>query len=601
LCKDVIGKVLKIHNWGVFRGRHSFDLEHVPQSGEGDRHLTVFSGHNGAGKSTLFQAIALALHGSLALGDRVSRQAYSDFLLSRLHRRSADGTPLVSNQGGVELGFLYMQSGQPFEILVKRYWRRTSRNVLETLTVLQDGEPSDVDPADYQIWLNDLVPPGLASLSFFDAERLDALANPEQHNGLLGKTLHRLLGLDLVERLQADLDYYTRRGGGGGRVSRLREEVLQRQAVVDDLIAQLDQLQSEAEALLAQQSDLEAELASQERRLAAAGGNYAARRPMLQERLGDVEGEIEDIADQLRKLSAGLLPFALAPELCQSLSQRLVQEVDVRRRRAANQSWQERVDHLEAAIRGDELWHSLETSPLARQTLSQRLVRMLHEQAPSDGTGEQLSLHHLAESEEEQLQSWITQALQALPQQVQTLGQRMRALRSERQRVEEDLNRAPDDEVLAPIHAEIMRLQDALTGLQRQQKDLDKRIGALQFRRDERARELQHAAERLAAAQGGEQQLALAEQSKLVLRTYQDALTRQRLGMLEERLVAAFNTICRKEHLLKDACINPTVVTSGLHSISQEVVLPKGETRGESTLVLLDGAPAGEKELAYDA
>ncbi|MBC8253642.1 MAG: DNA sulfur modification protein DndD [Ardenticatenia bacterium] len=563
---------LTVHNLGVFRGRQDFNLTPVRQTDGSYRHLTVVSGHNGAGKTTLFQALALALHGSLALGDRVSRQAYNDFLLSRLHRHSEAGTPVVSDEGSVALSFQYVQSGCPLRIQVERFWQRNGHNVQETLTVLRDGQRLDVDPVDYQIWLSDFVPPGLTPLCFFDAERLEALANPEQHNGLLGETLRRLLGLDLVERLQTDLAYYTRRRGGGQKVDRLQKEVLRHQDALDALNVELTQLHAEAEALAADQDNLEAELVRQERRLLAEGGSYADRRPVLQERLLAVQKEIETTANQLRELSAGLLPFALAPELCQTLSQRLVQEADMRRHQAADQLWQEQVARLEAVLQGEELWHDVEVPLYDRTTLAQRLVRMLRERETLYKVHEQPVLHHLAEPEQEQLQGWIAQALRALPQQVQALGQRMQALRSERRRIEEDLSRAPDDEILAPIHAKIMHLETDLSDLRRQQKALNEQTGALRFQRDEQARQLQRMADQLAAAQANERQLELAERSKLVLKVYQDALTRQQLGTLEEGLVAAFNAICRKEHLLIGAFIEPNDFHVQLHGTNGHIL-----------------------------
>ena len=82
---------LTVDNLGVFRGRHSLDLRPARAAeGEGTRGLTVVTGENGAGKSTLFRALGLALHGSLSLGNGVSRKAYNDFLLNRLHRQDAD-------------------------------------------------------------------------------------------------------------------------------------------------------------------------------------------------------------------------------------------------------------------------------------------------------------------------------------------------------------------------------------------------------------------------------------------------------------------------------------------------------------------------------
>lgn len=199
---------LTVENLGVFRGRHDFNLMPTQQADSARRHLTIITGHNGSGKTTLFQAMTLALHGPLALGDRVTRQEYSDFLLSRLHRRDSVGSSQLSEAAGVTLSFEYVQSGQPIRIQVERQWRLEGKHVTERLSVLEDGKPPDVKPEDYQTWLHDLVPVGVAPLCFFNAERLDALASLEQYNGQLGEVLRRLLSLDLVERLQSDLQYY---------------------------------------------------------------------------------------------------------------------------------------------------------------------------------------------------------------------------------------------------------------------------------------------------------------------------------------------------------------------------------------------------------
>jgi DNA sulfur modification protein DndD len=548
---------LTIHNWGVFRGRHDFNLAPAHPSDGAHRHLTIVCGPNGAGKTTLFQALALALHGRLALSDRMSHQAYSDFLLNRLHRYNKNGTSATADEGDVALTFQYIQSGRPLRIQVERRWERRGQNVSETLTVLQDGEPPDVDPAEYQNWLNDLVPPGLAPLCFFDAEHLNALASPEQHDGLLGETLRRLLGLDVVERLRGDLEHYTLRRGGTRKADRLRQEIVQQQAAVDALSAQLSQLRTEAKALADERAKLEAALTHQEHRLAAEGGTYAARRPALKQQLALVQKEIESLNEQLGELSAGLLPFALVRELCQTLSLRLAQEAELRRGQIAGEFWQERITTLEFALKGDSLWKGLNVPEKVRRTIVNRLVRLLRKTATANAAGHQPLVHHLAEREQQRLQEWIAQALHTVPQQVQALGARLRALQAERRQIERDLQRAPDDELLAPLRAEIARLETALADVRKQQVVLNDRITKLEFQRDEQARQLQRTADELAIAQAHERQLALAERSKLALRVFEDALTRERLGALEEALVSAFNTICRKEHLLTAARINP--------------------------------------------
>ncbi len=60
-----------LENFGVYGGRYEFDL--TPRSdGHFNRPIVLFSGKNGVGKTSFVEAIRLCLHGSMALGGRVS-------------------------------------------------------------------------------------------------------------------------------------------------------------------------------------------------------------------------------------------------------------------------------------------------------------------------------------------------------------------------------------------------------------------------------------------------------------------------------------------------------------------------------------------------
>src|SRR5437588_6292387 len=111
---------LTVDNFGVFRGKHSFELAPRFQNDHWQR-LTVFSGHNGAGKTTIFQAMMLALHGLHYFGDLTNPQNYHNFLRSRMHHPPEMKQTDV-NDSGVALSFRYVQSGQPFDIQVERRW-----------------------------------------------------------------------------------------------------------------------------------------------------------------------------------------------------------------------------------------------------------------------------------------------------------------------------------------------------------------------------------------------------------------------------------------------------------------------------------------------
>src|ERR1043165_8190408 len=124
---------LTVNDIGLFRGRHDFDLAPSRAEDGSPHNLIVIKGANGVGKSTLFQSIALALHGRLALGDRVSEKDYNDYLRQRLHRSGRGEYAGPSSEGSVALSLQYVLSGKPLHVEVERQFNREGLRVNETL------------------------------------------------------------------------------------------------------------------------------------------------------------------------------------------------------------------------------------------------------------------------------------------------------------------------------------------------------------------------------------------------------------------------------------------------------------------------------------
>src|SRR5205823_813065 len=120
------------------------------------------------------------------------------------------------------------------------------------------------------------------------------------------------------------------------------------------------------------------------------------------------------------------------------------------------------------------------------------------------------------------LQEWIAKSLHSIPQQVQTWGERLRELQAEQRRLEEDIQRAPEVESIAHLHAEMERLRKSLVEVQKRLANLAEERGRVRFQREEQYRLCQQASAQLEAAALVERQMALATRSKIVLRTYQD-------------------------------------------------------------------------------
>src|SRR5258705_2976785 len=574
---------LSLHNFGVFRGHQKFDLSPTIKPDGSTRHLVLIRGQNGVGKSTLFRAMALALYGSRALGERVSRKDYSDFIAGTLHRPSQNGASAPSDQGGIGLTFQYVRSGEALQIQIRREWCRTTNGMRETLSILCNDSPPDVDPADFQMWLDEFVPQGLEPLCFFDVEQMDAFAAAGETNGFIGGALHRLLGINLANRLSSDLERYTvMQGGGSKAIDRLRTDMLEAEAAQVKNNEKLESLQSEVKALTDRQNAVESDLGVQERLLASEGGTYSARRPVQEERLTTIQKEIEETKAEVHTLMSDLLPFCVVPRLCEALRIRLSRELEVQRLITANLVWEERVAKVKKALKKDELWSGIKVSAKIRKGFVDRLIRELSS-APK-GTLESRIIHNLAESEHQQLQSWISQTLQAIPEQARTICKKLAELQTEERKTRAELQRVPDENAIAPVHTEILRLESVLDELRAQRVVLGEEIGVVKFQRDQEERKLQNLQEKLRKAQMSERRLALADKSKLALRKYSDALLGQKLGEFEQELVVRFNSICRKEHLLDAVHINRVDYSIQLH-------------RSKNQMLSLSELSAGERQL----
>src|ERR1700709_2414004 len=276
----MIFKSLELQDFGIYAGRQRLDLE-----AKRNRPVLLAGGTNGAGKTTLLESFTLFLHGLRALDARVSQEAYEAHIRSRFHVAPNEN---AAEECAITLAFDHVQSGRSSDYVVSRRWRRTSSgSVKEALSLALDGaEIDDLSDASRQDFLDSLLPPGLAGFFLFDGEQIQALADDEKGE-YLADAVKRLLGLDLIDRLQVDL-----RRSPGRSTSKEDDELersvneAERQTV--DAKEQVALAKETRAMLQAEQDQLDRRLGRARERLRARGGH--PRRRTRQAGEGSPEG-----------------------------------------------------------------------------------------------------------------------------------------------------------------------------------------------------------------------------------------------------------------------------------------------------------------------
>ena len=575
-------KKIVIENFGVYEGVHEFDLKTNSKNKGSDQNLVIIKGPNGSGKSTFFRAVVLALFGRQALGSRISNREYEEYLLARFHKQRFADKSIKKQNVSIRLVLDYVESGKNHEITIHRYWERNGTKVTENLSLLKNDTPPDVQEVDYQTWLNDLFPPGLKTILSFDAEDMSSLIRAKNDEELK-KVVKRLLGLHLVEQLEADLEYYLRNKGGGSKYNSLKDEILSKQKAIDEYNAQIKKLKNEIEENEGEEKDLTKDLKRYERELSSEGGDYAARRPLIKERIEQLDEEIEKYENKIREICTGLLPFALAPNLSQKLNKRLESELELHRKKITSEYLNEKIDVLSEKLSKSSIWKDFKLNSKQSKKMVQYLRESLEEEI--EETGETKSLvHELAENDILKLQGWIQEVENSIPELGIHLSGELKEKKQEKAEHQEYLNRAPDDDKLEPLFDKIREAENRIREIRKESKKKTEELGSLQFKLEEVEREQDKLIDKLKDIEKESRKFSLAEKSQLALKSYHESLANDQLQKLCDELVTCFNRICEKNQLLSNAEIDTDTFEVTLTDKSNETMPVNDLSMGESQI-----------------
>ena len=502
---------LVLTDYGVYQGKAIFDLS------SDDKPIIIFGGKNGAGKTTILESIKVCLYGPRGIGRKVSRKDYEEHIRNRIHRHRNAIVPL--NHTSISLSFDYSIFGNEQNYEIIRSWKIKQDSFQEQLIIFVNGKlMTNVPEEHWQDYIDDLVPPNIADLFFFDGEKIQALVIDNFNEQSLSNEVKRLLGLNIVEKLQADLETYQYKQKKENAVAHLRiklEEAEKNYKIIDqnyqNKLQEVGHCQSELEHIQGQIEKLELQISLE-------SSGYALKRDNLKNQLSRTHIELELIEKQLHELTAGLLPFALVPELCRELEAQLIAEGEFQKWQASKSLLEPKIFQMQQTICTDEFWSKVNGNlPLPERNDMINQISALLEGliGPIDNQSENKVIHHVSDYERFQLISWIGESIQFIPDQTQSIGEKISFLEKTQHDITVKLRNVPDDEVLRPLMENLKsgkRVEDRLIMVEKTQKVLDEIISEI---------------------------------------------TNRKMSVLENLIVSKFNELSRKPDLVKKVSINP--------------------------------------------
>lgn len=547
----MIFKTVELENYGLFQNA-IFDL--APRNEGGQRkNIVLFGGKNGAGKTTLLEAVRLCLYGQRSRGTRVRRRDYEAFLKGRIHRPRAHANSL--SEAAVALEFEHVHAGEKTTYRVERRWRDTGKAVEEDFSVSSPSRTQQTiafDQAHWEEFIQELIPPGVSQLFFFDGEKIQALAEEEGRGSELARSIKSLLGLDLAERLDADLTTYLRRQdeirSGGSTDARLNEikSNLESSHVRRTRLKQ-DQAQMNSRIL-----SLESQVDAVEARISEEGGSYARHREQLVAMRGASEEALKQIRAEVRELCDDLLPFALIPDLCDQLLRSLETDEEVRRQRAIRKVVEDRLGDLRERI-GQLLGKRGGDACLADDIGREIQAAFL----PDEAAAREEPLHPISAATLGRLREGVRRAHVVTAPRARQLLRELETTSRGLSRVEAALRKVPEDDVLQPLLEELRSLHRRLGEMRSEADEQKERIAAAESDWEQLKKERRREEARRAEASGLGERLRLVASVQSAIDAFAERVKVQKVTELGRHFKRCFDALARKEDMVREVAIDP--------------------------------------------
>ena len=334
---------LVLHDFGIYRGRHEIDLS--PTSA--DKPIVLVGALNGRGKTTMLDAVNLVLFGQRArLSNRKPNMAWDKYLKESINRKATGGA-LVGMTFTVEDDF----ETRSYDIT--RSWEMSGKSVKEFFNVSLNGVSDRVLADDWDSHVEGILPVEVASLNFFDGEKIDRLADPANSRQVIDSAIRGLLGLGVLEKLEADLKLFLKRK----QEEAIGEQGSAEMAGIESEIATLEERRSQLTldaAELKSQLDRGLEVVRRlEDRARAMGADKWEMRAALEAQSRELGAERAGAEAELHHVAEGVAPLALVTDLLKRTQDQAKTDDSIHRSRLLLDELRRRDEAILAQLSGD--------------------------------------------------------------------------------------------------------------------------------------------------------------------------------------------------------------------------------------------------------
>jgi len=582
-----------LKNYGVYRDKVEFDLTTTS-----DKPVILIGGTNGAGKTTLFESILIGFYGQSYLNKKTTRKEYEKFLGNKVHRYL--GTTAAADSTSIVVDFKFHHNGITDDYTVDRTWYDNDGRFTEELKIKKNNERLDsVEESQWQSFIEELIPKGIAKLFFFDGEKIVKMTEDENEEIEIKSSFDSLLGLDIVEQLHSDLRIHIMRNmkDNSKSIDNQYDAMIKDK---EEIVENLERLENNIREKTQKEEQISSEIEDFEAKIAKIGGGFASKREDLRIRKSTLESSRTVLENELKSILSGSMPFCLIPKQIKSLKAQINIDSEITKKQFEKDILDDKLEKVLAVIDQKTMWKGVSNESEIKKQLHSKLSKVLDsKKVLKDDVKNLFNFSPLESTTILNLFDDLTQSVSNLQKNTVEFDK----ISDQLDQIKTALSNAPNDDEIAPLISKLNGLHKEQGMLQNEIDHLEAKVTTQNTYLKMINSKIRNIVEDQYKDKSAGIQAQLAAKVQKVLDAYMLKLKEKKLQQLEVYLLEELQRLLHKENLITKVTVDKKSFDITLYDKDENAIpkdlLSKGEQQMFATGVLLALAKTSGKPLPF--
>ena len=582
-----------LKNYGVYRDKVEFDLTTTPE-----KPVILIGGTNGAGKTTLFESILIGFYGQSYFNKKTTRKEYEKFLGNKVHRYL--GTTAAADSTSIVVDFKFHHNGEIDDYTVDRTWFDNDGRFTEELKIKKNNKRLDsVEESQWQSFIEELIPKGIAKLFFFDGEKIVKMTEDKNEEIEIKSSFDSLLGLDIVEQLHSDLRIHIMRNmkDDSKSIDNQYDSLINEK---EEIVENLERLENSIREKTHSEEQVSSEIEDFEAKITKIGGGFASKREDLRITQSTLTSSRTVLENDLKSLLSDSMPFSLIPKQIKSIKNQIKSDSEITKKQFEKDILDDKLEKVLAVIDQKTIWKGVSNESEIKKQLYSKLSKVLDsKKVMKDDVKNMFNFSSLESTNILNLLDHLELSVSKLQKNTLEFDK----ISDQLDQIKTALSNAPNDDEVGPLISKLNGLHKEQGILHNEIDHLDAKVTTQNTYLKMINSKIRNIVEDQYKDKSAGTQAKLAAKVQKVLDEYMLKLKEKKLQQLEVYLLEELQRLLHKENLITKVTVDKKSFEITLYDKDENAIpkdlLSKGEQQMFATGVLLALAKTSGKPLPF--